>query len=284
MMADLRRRIEQIIETDPVIQKGLQRRIVNSRALARYMIDVQGVDSTHDAILGIIRRYPVSDGDSPDDWRVFRECELSMRDKLADLKVEYHQETMYQIAEFASNLKTSRGENLKLVVGLGFIRIIADQNALENLRRTLRPREQISYSTNLTEISVRIPPTAHATRGIVAKIAMELALNDIELMGIVECAPELALVVAEADAPRTLEAIQMLREEVTNSKQTTAVPETVRAEEDALGEHLVLDDPTVEVSYPSSESSTQQAPRNSDSNRHRRLAFSDSDSKHGTTF
>ncbi len=218
-MADMRRRIERVIETDPVIKKGLQRGFVNSRALARYIQDTEGLDSTPDAILGIIRRYPLSKGESTDIRHVFRDCELAMRNKVGDLEVEYHQDTMSRIADFASNLKTARGENVKLVAGIRFIRVISDQNALENFRRTLPPSHVIRYSKDLAEISVHLPPSAHETKGIVAKITMELALNDINLAGIMEGAPELILLVAEPDAPRALEALQrMLKEEATNPK------------------------------------------------------------------
>src|SRR5260370_33122208 len=105
-MTDLRRRIEQIIETDPVIKKGLQRGIVNSRALARYVQNTKGVDSTHDAILGIIRRYVPSGTESSDTHQFFTDCEVSLRSKTAELRVKYHQENMYQIAEVVSNPKT----------------------------------------------------------------------------------------------------------------------------------------------------------------------------------
>jgi len=58
-VADIRRQVERAIETDSVIKKGLQQRIINSRALDRYILEANGVDSTLDSILGIVRRYPL---------------------------------------------------------------------------------------------------------------------------------------------------------------------------------------------------------------------------------
>ena len=129
-------------------KKGLQRGIVNSRALARYIRKTEGLDSTADATLGIIRRYPLSSGESEEVWRVFRDCGLSMRNKIGDLELEYDQDTMNRIGEFGSNLKTVRGENVKLVAGVQFMRVIADQNALENFRKTVQPTHVIRYSKN----------------------------------------------------------------------------------------------------------------------------------------
>src|SRR5438309_3804735 len=145
-MADIRRRIERAIGMDPVTKKGLQRGIVNSRALTRCIRKTDGLDSTADATLGNIRRYALSSGESEEVRRAFRDCGLSLRNKVGDLEVEYHQDTMNRIGEFASNLKTVRGENVKLVVGVRFIRVIADQNALENFRKTVQPTHVIRYS------------------------------------------------------------------------------------------------------------------------------------------
>src|SRR5260370_28782516 len=172
------------------------------------MLDGGGGGSRFEAILGIVRRYPMPHGESSNDSQVLRECELSLRDKLAELQVEYHQETMYQIAEFASNLKTLRGGKLKLVVGMGLIRVITDQSALDALRKTLRPRDEIAYTTNLTEISVHLAPASPTTVGLVAKITMEFALNDINLEGMMGGASEVNLLVAEPDAPHPLQPLQ----------------------------------------------------------------------------
>jgi len=58
-VAAVRRAIERIIESDPTIRTGLQRGIINSRALSRYILENCAVDSTPDAVLGILRRYPL---------------------------------------------------------------------------------------------------------------------------------------------------------------------------------------------------------------------------------
>ncbi len=270
-MADTRRQIEHIIEADPVIKKGLQRGIVNTRALARYVQNIERIDSTPDAILGIIRRYPILDGGSSGIKHIFGEGGLSLRNKIAELEVEYHQETMYQVAEFAANVKTAKGESVKLIVGLRHIRIIADQNALDTFSKTIRPREIIGYSKDLTEITVHLPQGSHTTKGVVAKVTTELALNDINLEGIVECAPELTLVVAETDAPRALEALQrMLKEEAANSKQIVASPEVVPTTLEPLGEYEGKKIPNVDIPYPIAGTNAQESPRNIHPNRHRR--------------
>ncbi len=213
IVADIRRRIEHLIEADPVIKKGLQRRIINSRALARYILEADRVNSTPDAVLGVIRRYPIGSEKQDDHRKVFRDCEIATRTKMADLALENGPEIMKKIAEFASSIKTTRGENLRVIVGLRSIRVIADMKTLETFRRTLRPKDILSYSTDLAEISLLFPQEAKDIPGIMAKITAQLALNDVNLAGIQCCSPEDIIMVAEADASRALEAIQQLLKE-----------------------------------------------------------------------
>jgi len=212
--------VEHLIKTDPVM-KGLQRGIVNSRALARFIQETAGPESTLDAILGIIRRYPLGNENEGDLHQVFKGCELALRDKMGDLAVENGPDIMKRIAEFASTIRTTRGKTLRVMVGLQSIRVIADQKTLESFRQTLRPKEIISYSSDLTEISVLLPPEAVATKGIIARIPTELAMNDVNLVGIMCNAPEDIVLIAEKDAPRALQALQrVLKEESVDAKRS----------------------------------------------------------------
>ncbi|OLE68979.1 hypothetical protein AUF78_13395 [archaeon 13_1_20CM_2_51_12] len=88
IVADIRRQVERFIEADLVIKKGLQRRIINSRALARYILEANRLDSTLDAILGIVRRYPLGSENDNRHRQVFKDCEIATRNEVADLAVE----------------------------------------------------------------------------------------------------------------------------------------------------------------------------------------------------
>lgn len=216
-MADIRHQIELIIESDPVIKKGLQRGIINSKALARYMLEVDGVTATQDAVLGAIRRYPLVRKVEPAHREVFKDCAIFTRNRMANLAIENSPDIMKKIAEFASTVRSTRGENLRVVVGLRSIRVIAEQKVLETFRQSLLPREIISYTTNLTEISLIFTPEAERIKdkkGVAAKVTTQLALNDVDIAGLSFFSPEDTIVVTETDAPRAIEALQqLLREE-----------------------------------------------------------------------
>lgn len=226
VMAESRYRIERIIENDPVIKKGLQRGIVNSRALVRYLQEVEEIDSSPDAILGVIRRHPFPRSESIPAAHLFKDCKLALRNNLGDLSLEIDSEVMRRVVDFASSLRTSRGENLRVLVGMKSIRVIADQEAILQLKETLRDHTIIRWLTNLAEISVLLTREAEEGKGVIAKITTEIALNDISLLGTVCVAPEFIMLVSEKDATRAYEALHKMFSEESEpyeSKQRSSV-------------------------------------------------------------
>ena len=218
-MADNRRLIEKVIETDPVIKKGLQRGIINGRALARFIQESDGVDSSPEAILGIIRRYPLPKESTAGAYQILGEGELTMRSKMADLLLENSPEVMERVLEFAKSNRTTRGENLSVTVGVRSIRVTAEQKALDQFREEFRDKDVLAYARNLVEISILLPMDAWRTKGIVGRIATELALNDVNLFSIMaSCPPEPTVLVDEKVAPRAAEVLQKMISEIDTAK------------------------------------------------------------------
>ena len=217
-MAYVRRTVERIIESDPTIKTGLQRGIINSRALSRYILENCAVDSTPDAVLGILRRYPLN-GERENDHRLaLKDCDISMRNGMAYLTVENAPDTMKRVAEFAGTIRSTQGENFRAIVSSNSIRVIARQEALDNFRETFRPKEIISYSAKLAEICLLLPYGAESLGEIATAITAQLTLNRINMAGILVCPPEDIIIVSENDASQTFQVLQQLLKEETKSE------------------------------------------------------------------
>jgi len=218
-MADTRRRVERLIDTDPVIKKGLQRGIINTRALARFILDDAGLDSTEDAVLGIIRRYSFDQVILSDNGQSFRDCKLVLTSHVGLLEADPQRDVVKQIAEFASVERTTRGENVTVAMRNRSVRVIADQRSLERLQQSLSPKNIIRYSNDLSEISILLPPDPQSAKRIIASFTSELALNDISVEAMTDCSPELSIVVKDKEAGHTLDVLQrMLKETVNQSR------------------------------------------------------------------
>jgi hypothetical protein len=217
-VAAVRRTVERIIESDPTIRTGLQRGIINSRALSRYLLENCAVDSTPDAVLGILRRYPL-DGRRDEGSRLaLRDCNISMRGGIAYLTLENAPEIMRRVAEFTSTIRSIRGESFRVIVGSDSVRVIAGQEAVDNFRQTFRPKEIIRYSSDLAEICLLLPFGTERLGEIATAITAQLTLNRISLVGLLVCPPEDIIIVSGIDASRTYDALQQLLREQAQSQ------------------------------------------------------------------
>lgn len=217
-MAAVRRTVERIIESDPTIRTGLHRGIINSRALSRYILENCAVDSTPDAVLGILRRYPLVGIRERDNPLNLKDCSLSMRGGIAYLTVENSPDVMKSVAEFARTIRSMRNEIFRAIVCSDSVRIIAGQEALDNFKQSFRSKEIVSYSSELAEICLLLPFGTERLAEIATAVTSQLTLNGISPVGILVCPPEDIIIVSEADASRTFEALQQLLKEETQSR------------------------------------------------------------------
>ena len=196
-MAEVRRQIERIIESDPTIRNGLFRGIINSRGLSRYILENFAVDSTTDAILGILRRYPIDGGRKEDHRLALKDCHISMRGGMAYLIVENSPDIMRRVAELAGTIRSTRGETFRVVVSSDSVRIIAGRDTLDSFKDSFRTKEVIKYSTELAEVTILLPDGPENLGGIATAITAQLTLNGIDPVGMLVCPPEDILIVSE---------------------------------------------------------------------------------------
>src|SRR2546430_6178339 len=128
---------------------------------------------------------------------------------------------MKRVAEFAGTIRSTRGENFRAIVSSNSIRVITRQEALDNFRETLRPREIISYSAALAEICLLLPFGAASLGEIATAITAQLTLNRINVAGILVCPPEDNIIISEKEASLNLASLQqLLKEETKNPSHT----------------------------------------------------------------
>src|SRR2546425_4696813 len=150
---------------------------------------------------------------------------------------------MKRVAEFTSTIRSTKGENFRVIVGSDSVRVIASQEALDNFRQTFRPKEVIKYTPQLAEICLLLPFGTERLGEIATAITPQLTLNRISLAGILVCPPEDIIIVSEIDASRAFEALQhLLREEAQNHSRKARALKNGFPRPDKLLEILRLDD------------------------------------------
>jgi len=222
------RNTEKIIDHDAAIRKDLARGLINVRALARFVQLLLGPSASLDAIISAIHRYRgFLREELKEESRVnalLGRTRLNLRNKVVDITLTNEARVQAKLAELVRLIDFAKGEILRVVQGVESIKLIVDEKNLEKVLESFNKAEVISILRDLSEIIASFPKEAEKTPGIVAKIATELSLNDINLTEILSCAPELILVVSEKEGLRAYQVIQDIAAEsmpqIKSSKHT----------------------------------------------------------------
>lgn len=214
IMANLTYEAWKIIEKDPTIQLGLERALINVRALARYIakqLDPK-IEATEDAIISAIRRYPLDNtfkNRFEQARKIVSQSTLSTRSHIVNISLIKGKETQEKLPDLFSIINFERGEILRIVQGEEAIKIIIDEKNLEKVSKIIEKESIIKIHKNLAELNMHLHPEAVNTPGIVLVLTTELMLNNVVIYEIMSCVPEMLIFVDERDL---LKAYQVLFE------------------------------------------------------------------------
>jgi aspartokinase len=179
------------------MSKGL----INTTALAKYIIKEKKGDGTLDAVNSAIRRYKFDRYDEIFDTanEIVSFGELSTRSKLANIAVIKDAEIQELLPKIFSIIQYNRGDVLRIIQADEAIKILVNEKNLEKVKNLFPKKKIIKIDRNLAEINMHLHPEAVKTPGIIAVISNELAMNGINVMETMSCVPEMLWFVKEKD-------------------------------------------------------------------------------------
>src|SRR5574341_2256659 len=88
-MESINQQVWKALQTDPAIMRDLQRKLVNTRALAKYLIQKYDFKVSLDAIISSIRRFPLDDYQEEEKilQHIFKEAIVSTKNNIACVTV-----------------------------------------------------------------------------------------------------------------------------------------------------------------------------------------------------
>lgn len=207
----VKKKVEEYIDHDAAIKKDLKRNIINKRALARQIKKELNIKTSLDAIISAIRRYP-KEKIELHDREINKNFKLSMKNDIFDLSLSNNPNVHEKLGELPSLVDFSRGETLRIIIGVQSIKIIGDNRNLEETQKKFLKKNIQKLRKNLSEITLTFPQKAEETTGIVSRVSSELALNKINIVEVMSSAPELIVVVEEQDSLPAYQALDKLKE------------------------------------------------------------------------
>lgn len=197
-----------ILRTDLAVQKDLQRNLINSRALAKYVIRKYGLTTSLDAVISSIRRFQGEETFKEEEksmLSIFKNAIVSTKNNMACLSLNMRP------AEFLKKIKAKENKSsYRIITSPREVKIMLEQPQLAEVKKLFTKDEIKQANEKLSEIRVKVSETAVKTKGVLARIANELALANINLQEILVCSPRFLIYIKEKDIVKAHDAILKL--------------------------------------------------------------------------
>jgi aspartokinase len=201
-MSNIVQKVWKILDNNPSIKRDLSLGLINTSALARYLIEKNKVEGTLDGVIGAIRRY-----DHGKHKELFLEAykllgqtvNLFTRRKVAEIALKKDEDVQQLLPKLFGIIKYIQGDVLRIMQANESIRLLIDEKNLERVTNIFPKDKILVIEKNLAEIDIYIHPEMQETPGILAVIANELTINGINIVEVMTCPPEMLFIVKGED-------------------------------------------------------------------------------------
>jgi len=201
-MSNITHDVWNILDNSPSIRRDMSRGLINTSALARYIIKEKKISASLDAVIIAIRRYKLNQHEE-----IFNNAQkmftltvnISTKSNLAEISLVKDTEVQKILPKLFSFIHYVQGDVLRVTQANKSIRLLIDQKNLEQVIAMFPKDKIISKEKDLAEINIYIPPKMQETPGVLALMANELAINKINIVEFVTCPPEMLCIIKKED-------------------------------------------------------------------------------------
>ena len=212
-MTNIAEQVKVFLDNDFIIRKCLFRNIISLRALSRYIIKTLSLEEKNlDAVMSAIRRYKREEKVKAETElkRLFSKVGVKTRSNIVDICMKKSKKILEQLNKINSIVDIEKGEVIRVIQAEEGIRVILDEKNLDKFFNYFSKSDCISIEKNLTEINLHFSLEASKTKGIIALISSSLNAEDINIVEIISCAPELLIFIKKEDLLKVLNVINNL--------------------------------------------------------------------------
>ncbi len=205
--------VRNVIEKDAVVRNGLARGLINVRALARYIQTITREDTTFEALIAAIRRYPIKETAAKRVGVGRLITNLSMKNRIVDVIIRNEPGIPGALAKFSEQIDYGRGETLSIGSGSQTVTVVLDSKNLDKLTKLIPKEKVLNIIKDLAMVTVTLAPEHVTTPGVVATMTADFAMEGVNLFDAIHTVPDIIFTVRERDALRIYQAMEKLSKE-----------------------------------------------------------------------
>lgn len=202
-MESINQQVWRAMQTDPAVMRDMQRKLINSRALAKYLINKYEIKASLDAVISSIRRFPLAayQEEEKNLQNIFRDSVISTKNNIACITISMPPNQVF------AKLSGTALPMVRMTTGTDEVKILVENGQAEKISKLFK---NAHVERDLSEISVTVAEKAIKTKGVLARIAAELALANINIHEMLTCPPQFLIYVSQKDIVKAHERIIML--------------------------------------------------------------------------
>jgi hypothetical protein len=199
-MESINQQVWKALQTDPAIMRDLQRKLANTRALAKYLIQKYELKVSLDAVISSIRRFPLDVYQEEEKilQHIFQDSVVSTKNNIACVTIDLAPNQVFQ------KLCTINLPLFRVTTGTDEVKILVEDRNADMIAKMFKG-SQVEH--NLSEISITAAEKAVKTKGVLARIALEMSLANINIHELCMCAPQFLIYVSQKDIVKAHERI-----------------------------------------------------------------------------
>ncbi|MFT5891039.1 MAG: aspartokinase [Dokdonia sp.] len=213
--------VEEIIITQPFIEEGLSKNIINYSALAEHLQPIiekrlhKSIKTG--AIMMALRRYnpPIHASNSLKMQRILKNLgDITVRSNLTDFTFQNSSTLIRSHAKILEQITTDRGIFYAFTRGILESNIIISSSEKNKIITSFTEETQLSIQENLSAISINLPHDNSKVPGLYYQIFKRLAWEGIALHEVISTTNEFTILVKDIMVDRAFSVIKNLKNEV----------------------------------------------------------------------
>lgn len=190
------------VDGRPALRNMLCRGLINFSALARQIMEEEGV-TNEEAVTAALRRHvheideEAKDHDE-DIKRLLAESSISMKNKIASVTAKGEWLILARLEKIFKGLLGQR-VLLQVILGTEGLTIITEENRVPEIVEALGKEYVIKTRKGLAEVAVRCPEKIEDTPGVVSYLSNILSQKGMNVVEMVSCYTDVIFIVEEED-------------------------------------------------------------------------------------
>lgn len=201
-MSNITHEVWKFLDENPCIREVIKLDLVNTSALARYLLVNKKIDGSLDGVIIAIRRYELDKHDEiySTAKNLFKKTiNMSTKSNLAEISLVKDTEVQKILPQLFEFIHYVQGDVLRVTQANKSIRLLLDDKYFEKVKEIFPKEKIIAEEKDLGEINIFIHPEMQNTPGILAVLANELSISGVNIVEFMTCPPEMICVVRKDD-------------------------------------------------------------------------------------